>query len=374
MLPKISIKLRFTILTVILLTFACLVLTFSSIKSAGVILSERSTAVISNSDFMVNNGIVELPNEINILPKEISELPKEIQNIQEKFAIERIKNMALVICIGTILSYLLANRALKPITNLSNEIKNIDENRLNSKITEPRTKDEVAILATSFNQMLEKLDVAFESQKLLTQNVAHELKTPLSAVMTNIEVVELDNNPSNKELLEVIEITKRNIDRLSKIITDVLSLNVNIDKIKYENIDFSSMINEIENELNSFILEKNITVVKKGNIVIRGNRALLYHAFYNLILNAIRYNKENGNVNITCENGMIKITDTGIGIPRQSLNKVFEPFYCVDNSRSRALGGSGLGLPLVKSILDKHGFKIKIESTIGIETKIIIST
>lgn len=370
MFNKFSIKLRFTLLTIILLTVVCIVLTATSIRSAGVIISSDVQEItLDHIERIENLESLGIPIHDTVPNMAIN----EVEKIRQKFANRQLISMIAVICAGTLVSYFLANKALKPITNLTNEIKSIDENNLNTRINEPDAKDEVALLAASFNQMLLKLNNAFENQKLFTQNVAHELKTPLTSIMANIDVIDMDENPSNEELLEVIEIAKKNIDRLSKIVNDILSINSSIDNLNQENINFNEMINDIEDELSDFIIEKNITIEKKGNSIIYGNKSLLYSAFYNLILNAIRYNKHNGSIDVECENGVIVISDTGIGIPKKNLNKIFEPFYCVDNSRSRELGGSGLGLSLVKSIIDKHNFKIKIESEMNVGTKVIIT-
>lgn len=363
MLNKLSVKWRITLLTATLLTVACVVLTLSSIHSADMIFVDNANQG-GDDVVIIGDPSAAFNDTVNA----------EIIANQKKFSEKQLISMVLVICVGSALSYFVAGNALKPMTKLSREIKSINEHNLSKNIVVPKSNDEISDVAVSFNQMLAKLNRAFKNQKLFTQNVAHELKTPLASVMANIDVLEIDSNPSHEELLEVVEITKKNMYRLSDIVDDVLELSREIEKSSFCSFDFMELIAEIEEELQILITSRNITVEKIGNLILYGNRSLLHRAFSNLISNAIRYNKEGGKVVLTCEEEKITIADTGMGIPKESLGQIFEPFYCVNPSRSRTLGGSGLGLPMVKAILEKHDMHIEVESEVNVGTKIIIST
>ena len=190
--------------------------------------------------------------------------------------------------------------------------------------------------------------------------------------MTNIEVLQLDEEPTTDEYKEVVDAVKTSTQRLIELVKGLLSLNSVFDKTECKPINVRRMIEMITLELQEQIVEKGLCITISGDCQLLGNQSLLERAFFNLIHNAVRYNNENGQINVNLMPDCISIEDSGIGIPEGSFEQIFEPFYCVDNSRSKELGGHGLGLAIAKNIFDKHDIKISVTSELGKGTKIIL--
>lgn len=362
MLSKISLRLRLTILACSILVAACTCLTIVSVFNAGNIFLKPIEALsVQPTAPMPITSDNETDEDV---PPTAAEVYGMFQDSKKGFALQSIIVMVVITGIGTILTWFVTGKALKPVAILSKTVEDIDEKNLSTQIPVPYSKDEVARLTQSFNNMLIKISMAFESQKRFAQNAAHELKTPLSAILTNIEVMEIDEDSASiEEYKENLLIVKQNVERMTALVTDLLALNAaekHIDISRFSARDlFFSILSDNDND----IKKKNIFVNIEGEKEINGNRFMLERAFSNIVQNAIRYNHNNGSITIRCSESGITISDTGIGIAPDKLPHIFEPFYCADTSRSRALGGSGLGLAITKEIFDKHEIKIDVAST-----------
>ena len=271
----------------------------------------------------------------------------------------------------------MVGKTLRPLEELSNAIEKTDENNLFLKVHEPNSNDEVAKLSVSFNNMVSKLEKAFVAQKNFSANAAHELKTPLTAMIACVECCLLDEFPTPLEYRETLEDVLQNAERLSTLVSDLLKMNMDEAMILREKIDVKKMFEEIIAELSDDV-GGNIRIDNHvGNITLHGDKGLLNRAFSNLIHNAVKYNRPGGTVEILAaqidDTIVISILDTGIGISSDQIDKIFSPFYCVDKSRSRELGGSGLGLSIVKSIVDKHGGIVRVQSTLGTSTTVTVT-
>ncbi|MCL2703811.1 MAG: HAMP domain-containing histidine kinase [Defluviitaleaceae bacterium] len=241
------------------------------------------------------------------------------------------------------------------------------------QIETPKSNDEISRLTRSFNNMLGKLNRSFENQRLFAQNAAHELKTPLASIMANIEVLQLDGEPPADEYKEVIDIVKSDTHQLIELVEGLLSINNMIDEAIWQSFGGKDIFQKIINELKDDIEQKRIRVAITGDCRIKSDKPLLERAFLNLVLNAVRYNVDKGTVNISLSEGSIIIEDSGIGMSDENLGHIFEPFHCADKSRSKKLGGHGLGMSIVKNIFDKHNMEVIISSKLGEGTKIIIN-
>ncbi len=341
---KISLRTRVTIMSAIMISIVSTLLTSFIVINANISFNE------SFNQLLKDNQLTAQANTLNQL----------YDMTINRFIIQNILFMLGIILIGFISAWFITKKALKPVHDLSATIEKIDVNDLSNPIPIPKSNDEISKLATSFNHMLDKLNVSFERQKRFVQSAAHELKTPIATILTNIEVMELDKKPRIEDYQEVIKVTKLYMERMSELVNDMLMMNIGTNE-QYTKFMFSDL-NIMDTDLKKEILDKNIKVIIEGDIEIKGNKSLIKRAFFNIIHNAIRYNHENGKISIICKNKKIIIKDTGIGIPNKDLDNIFEPFYCVDPSRSRNLGGSGLGLAIVKQIFDQHHFKIDVTS------------
>lgn len=294
------------------------------------------------------------------------------------FFVANIIFLIAAIVIGCGLTYLVAKFSLKPLKVWSEEMENIDPSQLSKRIQNSNTRDELDTLANSFNQLLDRLQKAFEREQRFSAAVAHELKTPLTVVKTNIEFLEMDENPQIADYAETIEILRKQNERMIQLVHDLTLLSsANIQKQK-ELIETDAMIGEIENDLKPSLLSKNIRLAyNKVNAPIKGNPTLLKHALSNLMENAIKYNVTGGEIlicqKIEHDQYLFSISDSGIGIRTEDAPYIFEPFYRADKSRNRATGGSGLGLAITKEIIEGHNGNIKYRTRKPQGSEFIIS-
>jgi Signal transduction histidine kinase len=367
---KFSLRIKITLLTAITLTLMCTCLTFISVLNTEVFY-DPIVSVIDKKPIDEEIILNSPPNHMD----KITDIDIAVElyvGSRNKFQVLSIITSVVVVLFGTLLSYILAGQALKSLKLLTNKIAEIDENNLSAQIVLPPSRDEISKLTESFNHMLKKLDKAFDSKKLFAANAAHELKTPLTNILTNIEVMQMEDEPNITDYEKVVAIAKENVERLKLLVQELLHFNSELDKENFEAIRVELLFDKILGDLSAEIREKNIKATIEGDIIIRGDTNLLERAFFNIIQNAVKYNKKNGEIIIVSKDGIITIEDTGIGIPEDSVPQIFDPFYCVDKSRSRGLGGNGLGLSITKQILNKHDMKVTVFSQSEKGTKIFI--
>lgn len=272
--------------------------------------------------------------------------------------------MAVILLLGILLTYLLLGHTLKPVKALSREIRAIDENNLDQRLENKYSSAEIKDLANSFNTMMNRISEAFAAQKRFASAAAHELKTPLACMRSNIEVLQMEENPSAGEYAEVINITKRNTDRMIALVDQLLEMTSKDTAAPPEQIELAPAAAEVIAALAPLAEKERISLSCSGSGCASVNGVLLSRALYNLIENAIKYNRPDGKIDIRIreEDGRvcIAVADTGIGLSEGDKEKIFEPFYRADPSRSRAAGGAGLGLALVKEIALASGGEIHV--------------
>lgn len=280
---------------------------------------------------------------------------------RSNFRTESILYMLLMVIGGGALTYYVSGSALKPLKTFNEQVKTIHANNLSESLTIPNTRDEIAELTKSFNEMTDKLDRAFCLQQQFSASAAHELKTPLAVLQTKVDVFRLQNSHSNSEYEALVSVFEKQIYRLRGLVTNLLSMTQTDYEEEKSTICVKDVFADIFEELAPVADEKKITLsMQCDDSVMDGNLDSIYRAFYNLVENAIKYNVDGGSVTVTVREEhtkqvSIQVSDTGVGIPDDCKAEVFEPFFRVDKSRSRELGGSGLGLALVKRIVEQHG-------------------
>lgn len=373
---KISLRWRITLLMGVLVLISTILLTTLSIHN---MLNSFVTPLLhssehinetmvggedkSNKSFPITDNSTSLPEGVTYEP----EIKLDIENAKQTFSTSSYLYMALVIVGGMFAAYQLAGRAMRPISKFNDEIGSIDGNNLSNRIIIPETKDEIENLSHSFNKLLERLELAFEKEKRFSANVAHELKTPLATIMTSAQVLQLNDQITPEEYSEYLDTTLQSTKRLSAVVDGLLMLNRANWDISFESISITQMICDIKREIESHYAEKNITLKCDLNAVaLKGSPLLLYRGFFNLIENAYKYTEKDGSITITActteHKTIIRIADTGIGISKDHINNIFEPFYRADKSRSRKIAGAGLGLSIAKEIFDLHKAAITISS------------
>ena len=349
--PMRSIRAQLTLLMVGLLVCCCVVLTWLVYRST----SELLELAAANA---INQGALSIVLDVDAIERSI--------------LFDALGILLVVIVAGSCVAYFLVGHYTKPVQQLSAHMKEISPNTLSDSIEIEGGGEEIQELVKSFNQMTEQLDEAFAMQRRFSASAAHELRTPITVLRTKLDVFKKKKREQH-EYDELVTTMETYIDRLSSIITDLLEFAETSELGEVEDVSLDSVIKTVVDDLESVaqnnMINMQIDIQPKAQseaqtFTVKGNTNLLYRALYNLVENAIRYNYEEGSVNITLETrgqeGVIIIADTGVGIAPEQRELVFEPFYRVNKSRSREFGGAGIGLSLVKTILKRHGASITV--------------
>ena len=275
---------------------------------------------------------------------------------------------AILALIGGIVTYFISGHALRPIREFSDKIEEVQaQNLAASRIEENKVK-ELNQLSVSYNKMLERLSDAFEIQRQFTANAAHELRTPLSLMQVQLDLYNSTRHPDNDaDTLQTIKMVTEQNGRLSKMVKTLLDMSELQTVGRDDEIMVDALVDEVLADLDPLAQEKNIKLTGKcKNITMVGSDILIYRLVYNLVENAIKYNHSGGQVTVTAyrkeKHVYLSVEDTGNGIPEELRERVFEPFFRVDKSRSRELGGVGLGLALVREIVRVHDGSITVRS------------
>lgn len=376
-----SLQLKLTLLLSLLMIVSCVLMYFFISHSA-----------VSGMDGLQNYMIKVDPQDgdspitFNVDPKALfPQFEQEIQETKEDFLLRSVIATTIIILLSSVCTYFLTKKTLTPLQKLTSEVSQIQAQNLSTQLSVPNSKDEIAQLTSSFNEMLTRLDNAFSTQKQFSANAAHELRTPLAVLQTNLEVFEKKQEPEMVEYQQLFTMIKEQTARLSQLVGTLLDMT-NLKSVpRTDHVSLEELVDEVFCDLDPVAEKAGISIhfddsanqdshtdvhtpdasALNNNIRnITGSYVLLYRAVYNLVENAIKYNRPNGSVTVSVKekNGqaMILVKDTGIGISPENQKKIFDPFFRVDKSRSRAMGGAGLGLALVDSIAREHGGSVKV--------------
>lgn len=275
---------------------------------------------------------------------------------------------AVLALLGGVVTYFISGHALRPIREFSDKIEKVQaQNLADSRIEENQVK-ELNQLSVSYNRMLERLSDAFEIQRQFTANAAHELRTPLALMQVQLDLYHSNSHPGNDaDTVQMIKMVTEQNDRLNKMVKTLLDMSELQTVGRDDEIILDALVDEVLEDLEPLAEGKNIRLIGKcKDITMVGSDILIYRLVYNLVENAIKYNHSGGQVTVTAERKekhvYLSVKDTGTGIPEELKERVFEPFFRVDKSRSRELGGVGLGLALVREIVRVHDGSITVKS------------
>ena len=275
---------------------------------------------------------------------------------------------AVLALLGGVATYFISGHALRPIRELSDKIEKVQaQNLADSRIEENQVK-ELNQLSVSYNRMLERLSAAFEIQRQFTANAAHELRTPLALMQVQLDLYHSNSHPDNDaDTVQMIKMVTEQNDRLNKMVKTLLDMSELQTVGRDDEIILDALVDEVLEDLEPLAEGKNIRLIGKcKDITMVGSDILIYRLVYNLVENAIKYNHSGGQVTVTADRKekhvYLSVEDTGAGIPEELKERVFEPFFRVDKSRSRELGGVGLGLALVREIVRVHDGSITVKS------------
>lgn len=361
---KISLRWRITLLMGALTLLACVLVTLLSIHNA----TDNFVVPFTGEDAYNVDVSAEsaLPFDNPDTPEGVQYIPDvNLQMAQKSFSLLSLLYLGLVAVGSMVAAYYIAGRAMRPISRLNREIETVDGQSLSKRITVPPTKDEIGNLSRSFNRLLERLEQDFEKEKRFSANVAHEFKTPLATIMTSAQVLRLGGEATPEEYEEYVEVSLESARRLSKVLDGLLMLGKSQEEMELEPVSIPALFQTICEELSSDYREKKISLTcdfREEALV--GNQQLLYQAFFNLVENAYKYTEPEGSIHIQSlgnpRETVLRISDTGIGIPPEDVTHILEPFFRADKSRSRKIAGAGLGLSIAKEIFDRHGAVISV--------------
>ena len=361
-----SLQLKLTLLLSLLMIVSCVLMYFFISHSA-----------VSGMDGLQNYMIKVDPQDgdspitFNVDPKALfPQFEQEIQETKEDFLLRSVIATTIIILLSSVCTYFLTKKTLTPLQKLTSEVSQIQAQNLSTQLAVPNSKDEIAQLTSSFNEMLTRLDNAFSTQKQFSANAAHELRTPLAVLQTNLEVFEKKQEPEMVEYRQLFTMIKEQTARLSQLVGTLLDMT-NLKSVpRTDQVTLEELVDEVFCDLDPVAEKAGISIHfnnsanQDSHTDVTGSYVLLYRAVYNLVENAIKYNRPNGSVTVSVKEKnsqvMILVKDTGIGISPENQKKIFDPFFRVDKSRSRAMGGAGLGLALVDSIAKEHRGTVKV--------------
>ena len=364
---KIKLKWKLTLFTVLIMTITSGILLFS--------INYDVRHTVPQLKGIINSNTEDIKIDLN------GDFKDEIDKISIESAIEETTSriywlsiiaFILVVTIGGMCTYFVVNNALIPIVELNKNIKKINEDNLNSNLSIKGANDEIKELTISFNKMIAKLENAFASQKRFNSSVAHELKTPLAVIKTNIDVLKSSNCKSLEEYDKTLAVVEKSILKMNLIIETLLDIIRQENAPLNEIVSIDEILEDIVDDLSIIANKKNIKLkLNSYNIKnkIKGNEIMLYRAFYNVIENSIKYNKINGSIDILCYQDLntieVKVIDTGSGIKEEDYDEIFKPFYRCEGINSYSKNGVGLGLSLTQSVIKLHGGEINVKSKLN---------
>lgn len=359
---KLSLQWRLTIITTLFIALICGCLTMFVYSNGVYYINSLQDAVTLQDENEIYIGIPD-----GAWDGFVEDFSVQVYNNKLDYRQKSLIISALMALLGGVITYFISGHALKPLRVFSDKIEKVQaQNLADSRIEENEVK-ELNQLSMSYNKMLGRLSDAFEAQRQFTANAAHELRTPLALMQVQLDTYNACEHPGNDEAaVETIKMMTEQNERLGKMVKTLLDMSELQTVARDEVIALDALIEEVLTDLESLAARKNIRLVREcESVTMTGSDILIYRLVYNLVENAIKYNIDGGQVTVTCKEWNkhihIMVSDTGKGIPKELRSRIFEPFFRVDKSRSRELGGIGLGLALVNEIVRVHEGSIEIK-------------
>ena len=362
---RISLQWRITLMTVLLIGVTCvamnLLLCFSGVYYMDTIvdgLQGGGTVILNEEGTASFDPQLVAPND---------ELTIVVDGAQGRFRATNWYITAAVTLLSGILAYFVSGRALKPLRSFASQVEMVQMNNLADMKIDEDVLPEFKQLSHSFNQMLERLNTAFAAQRQFTGNAAHELRTPLALMQAQLELFSAEHPAMLPQTAEFLTLLREQTERLTQMTRTLLEMS-NLQQVaRNERIQLAPMIEEIFTDLAPLSDKRGVTLTAEGDGIMTGSDALIYRLIFNLTENAVKYNRPGGSVRVSVtqepEKLLLRVSDTGCGIPEEHQRSIFQPFFRVDKSRSREYGGAGLGLALVWEIAELHGGFVWVEES-----------
>lgn len=368
---KISLQWRLTILTTVLITVLCGCLTFFLYKN-GVYYIDTLQETVTDQSAAPEAVYIDIPD--NEWDDFAAQFATKVYNSKSDYRNRSLLITAVVALIGGAVTFFVSGRALKPLKEFSETVEKVQAQNLADYTIEENRIAELDRLRTSYNKMLLRLSESFETQRQFTGNAAHELRTPLALIQAQLDLYHTTEHPESTAVAEeTIQMVTEQNERLSKLVRTLLDMSELQTVSRNDRIELHSLIEEVLTDLEPLAQEKKVELIQKSQgtgakadeeLFLTGSDILIYRMLYNLVENAIKYNRENGSVTVSAirkkNEVVLTVSDTGNGIDEAFREQIFEPFFRVDKSRSRELGGVGLGLAMVREVVRVHDGTIEV--------------
>ena len=366
---RMSLQWRLTCITTLCIAIICGCLTIFVYKNGVHYIDSLQDAVESQGDEKGNKSdeiYISIPDDK--WDEFADEFSVQVYNNKADYKRNSLIITVLLALLGGVVTYFISGHALRPIREFSDKIEEVQAQNLSDSRIEENNVKELNQLGISYNKMLERLSEAFEIQRQFTANAAHELRTPLALMQVQLDLYNSASHPGNDaDTLQTIKMVTEQNDKLNRMVKTLLDMSELQTVGRDDKIILDAIVEEVLADLEPLAVEKNIKLIGKcEDATMIGSDILIYRLVYNLVENAIKYNHPLGQVTVTAyqrnKHIYLSVEDTGSGIPKELRERVFEPFFRVDKSRSRELGGVGLGLAFVREIVRVHDGSICIKS------------
>lgn len=364
---RLSFQWRITLLTALLIAGTCICLNLLLYHSGAVSMDSLNGFVFEYTPETPHN-----PDGLSIeisdsqMSEFISRFSDEVYDVKADFGRNGWLITIAVTIVSAAIAYFVSGQALKPLRKLSQQAEKIDQDSISDIRLNENTVKEFRQLSVSVNRMLDRLSESFATQRQFSGNAAHELRTPLAIMQTKLELFAAEHKNMEGDTAELVRSQAEQLDRLSKLVHTLLEMSNLSSAPRSDRIELAPLVDEIITDLAPLASQNDITMEQDcDNVVITGSDALIYRLVFNLIENAVKYNRQGGSVSVSVHkennNAIVCVSDTGCGIPEECRESIFQPFFRVDKSRSRQMGGVGLGLALVHEIAVLHGGSVRAE-------------
>ena len=368
---KISLQWRLTILTTVLITVLCGCLTFFLYKN-GVYYIDTLQETVTDQSAAPEAVYIDIPD--NEWDDFAAQFATKVYNSKSDYRNRSLLITVVVALIGGAVTFFVSGRALKPLKEFSETVEKVQAQNLADYTIEENRIAELDRLRTSYNKMLLRLSESFETQRQFTGNAAHELRTPLALIQAQLDLYHTTEHPESTAVAEeTIQMVTEQNERLSKLVRTLLDMSELQTVSRNDRIELHSLIEEVLTDLEPLAQEKKVELIQRSQgagakadeeLFLTGSDILIYRMLYNLVENAIKYNREAGTVTVSAirkkNEVVLTVSDTGNGIDEAFREQIFEPFFRVDKSRSRELGGVGLGLAMVREVVRVHDGTIEV--------------
>lgn len=366
---KISLQWRLTVITALLIAAICIFLNFLLYRNGIYYIDSLQNVVTDHGSSAEQETLyIDIPD--SEWDDFASQFAVQIYDTKAGYRRRGWVITAVVTFIGGMVTYFVSGHALKPLRDFSAKVEKVQVQNLTASVIDEKGASELVRLGDSYNKMLMRLSDAFEVQRQFTGNAAHELRTPLALMQAQLDLYNSSAHPDvDSETYETIQMAAEQTERLTKLVKTLLDMSELQTVARTDEIELGALVEEVLADLEPLARERGIALNAGccGELYMTGSDILIYRVVFNLVENAIRYNRDGGSVYVSVNkrdtNAVIAVRDTGRGIAPEYIERVFEPFFRVDKSRSRELGGVGLGLALVREIVRLHAGSIAVSES-----------